>query len=245
MCSIKYRISHPYGPLGGDLHNNVVREVTYLFAQSGFSTLRYNMRGVSKSTGRTSWTAQAEVDDLMELCAWWTSSPGAASQEENEEHQVNLPTQRPKGLILVGYSFGSLISLAAAQRGHQQGFPIVGVVAISPPTRYIPLLTCFHTDFFNSLRLAPDIKTLFMFGKGDQFSSSNHMATFSHNITSSGDTEGSPPLLDVSKDHSPNHLSKIASGNTTIVSITEGDHFWIGKEDILLDLITVWIEKLQ
>jgi alpha/beta superfamily hydrolase len=65
-------IAHPYGPLGGNLHNNVVVALCREFVALGFSTLRYNSRGVGKSGGRTSWNGLPEVEDLVNLCTYVT-----------------------------------------------------------------------------------------------------------------------------------------------------------------------------
>lgn len=56
------------GPLGGDLHNNLVSALTAHLASLGIATLRFNFRGVGNSHGRTSWTAKAEEGDF-EACA--------------------------------------------------------------------------------------------------------------------------------------------------------------------------------
>jgi alpha/beta superfamily hydrolase len=89
-------IAHPYGPLGGNLHNNVVVALCRAFVALGFSTLRYNSRGVGKSGGRTSWNGLPEVEDLVNLCTYVT----------DELQQGNI--------VLCGYSYGSVSTLAAA-----------------------------------------------------------------------------------------------------------------------------------
>lgn len=38
-------LAHPYGPLGGNMYNNVVVKVTQSLAREGFTTLRFNARG--------------------------------------------------------------------------------------------------------------------------------------------------------------------------------------------------------
>jgi alpha/beta superfamily hydrolase len=53
ICAI---ISHPYGPLGGNLNNNVVVAAGSSLSELGISILRYDSRGSGRSNGRTSWT---------------------------------------------------------------------------------------------------------------------------------------------------------------------------------------------
>lgn len=65
--SILAIFTHPYGPLGGNLHNNVVAALYSDFVSLGFTCLRYNARGVGRSTGKTSWQGIPEVNDLIEL----------------------------------------------------------------------------------------------------------------------------------------------------------------------------------
>jgi alpha/beta superfamily hydrolase len=151
-------IAHPYGALGGNLHNNVVSALTaYLgslgeshhhlkLAQvinheppkslscgvirsfvpsagrglqdrctpmpecpkrhdhphakallptaSGFTTCRFNFRGFGGSTGRPTWRGGGERDDMLAVC----------------KHMLNLSPSPPTHLILIGYSYGSIIA---------------------------------------------------------------------------------------------------------------------------------------
>ena len=50
-------ITHPYGPLGGNLDNNVVSSLFSYFSESkNYTTIKFNFRGIGKSTGKTSYT---------------------------------------------------------------------------------------------------------------------------------------------------------------------------------------------
>ena len=57
-------VCHPYGMLGGNLHNNVVVAVTKALGDAGFTTLRFNFRGVGRSSGRGTWRGDGEMEDL-------------------------------------------------------------------------------------------------------------------------------------------------------------------------------------
>ncbi|OAD06179.1 hypothetical protein MUCCIDRAFT_106744 [Mucor lusitanicus CBS 277.49] len=60
-------IAHPYGPLGGNMNNNVVIALQQYFRSKGYVTICMNFRGCGKSKGRTSWTAMAEREDYMSI----------------------------------------------------------------------------------------------------------------------------------------------------------------------------------
>jgi hypothetical protein len=44
-------ISHPHPLYGGNMHNNVVISITKTYQKMGYSTLRFNFRGVGNSQG--------------------------------------------------------------------------------------------------------------------------------------------------------------------------------------------------
>jgi len=44
-------ITHPHPLYGGDMHNNVVDTVSYAYQKNGYTTLRFNFRGVGGSQG--------------------------------------------------------------------------------------------------------------------------------------------------------------------------------------------------
>lgn len=48
-------LAHPYGPLGGNMMNNVVVKLTQVLARQGFTTLRFNARG-----GTCMWKSAAD-----------------------------------------------------------------------------------------------------------------------------------------------------------------------------------------
>lgn len=49
---------------------SVVQALENLFYQRGSLTLLYNSRGVGKSTGRASWTGEAERKDYQAIVDW-------------------------------------------------------------------------------------------------------------------------------------------------------------------------------
>jgi alpha/beta superfamily hydrolase len=108
-------ITHPHPLYGGSMNNNVVWTAARAFGDRGWSTLRFNFRGVGASTG-TYGEGLAEVDDLAGAVAYLTS-------------RVSGPC------FLVGYSFGA----AVAARALLQGLPVAGAILIAPPIAFMDL----------------------------------------------------------------------------------------------------------
>jgi alpha/beta superfamily hydrolase len=91
-------ICHPHPLYGGDMHNNVVNAIEEGFADQGFTTLRFNFRGVGGSEGSYG-EGQGEVEDLV----------GAV---EFLKRQID----KDAAIMLAGYSFGAWICSMAASR---------------------------------------------------------------------------------------------------------------------------------
>lgn len=110
-------ICHPHPLHGGDMDNNVVAALARAFAGSGYAVLRFNFRGVGRSTGSYA-EGIGEREDARGALACISSQPGVDS-----EH-----------LILAGYSFGARVTLAVAATDPR----VSGMVAVAPPM--------FHQD---------------------------------------------------------------------------------------------------
>jgi uncharacterized protein len=105
-------LCHPHPLHGGDMENNVVRAMAAAFATAGFAVLRFNFRGVGKSTGHYA-EGIGEQADAKAALAWIATQPG-----------VDAPR-----LFLAGYSFGARVTLAVAATEPR----IAGVIVIAPP----------------------------------------------------------------------------------------------------------------
>lgn len=77
---------HPHPLMGGSMYH-VVKTVRNVWSAAGFSTLRFNFRGVGKSTGRAD-EGRGEKQDLVRL---------------------RTHANRALKLFLIGYSFGAWI----------------------------------------------------------------------------------------------------------------------------------------
>ena len=101
-------ILHPHPLHGGTMNNRVVHALYQRFQAMGFSTLRFNFRGVGASAGAYD-EGRGELDDLLAVVA------------------EQAPLDQP--LLLAGFSFGAFVNAGAIARLHTQR-PIAGAVLV-------------------------------------------------------------------------------------------------------------------
>jgi uncharacterized protein len=108
-------ITHPHPLFGGNMANNVVLTAVRALAARGMSALRFNFRGVGRSTG----VYGGGVDEAEDVAA-----------------ALKFLRSRVSGpLSVVGYSFGA----AVAGRALLQGLSADGAVFIAPPIAFMDL----------------------------------------------------------------------------------------------------------
>jgi len=90
-------VCHPHPPLGGTMHNHVTYRVAQAFRDAGASALRFNFRGVGRSSGSYD-EGRGEQDDA------------AAALDFLEQEHPGVP------LIAAGFSFGARVALQLAAR---------------------------------------------------------------------------------------------------------------------------------
>ena len=106
-------ITHPHPLYGGDMYSNVVESVTRAFRKSGYTTLRFNFRGVGKSEG---------VHD-----------EGIGEQEDVGAALEYLGELGNSFVDLAGYSFGAWVNAMGLGR-----FELVErMIMVSPPVNFI------------------------------------------------------------------------------------------------------------
>ncbi|MFH1673397.1 MAG: alpha/beta fold hydrolase [Pseudomonadota bacterium] len=104
-------ISHPHPLYGGTMYNNVVEALVEAFQSMGFTTLRFNFRGVGESTG--------DHDEGI-------------GEMRDVEAAVSYVRDRGKtGVTLVGYSFGAWVN---ARLNHK--VKLDDSILIAPPVSY-------------------------------------------------------------------------------------------------------------
>lgn len=91
-------VAHPHPLFGGTMTNKVVQTLARSLVQSGWSSVRFNFRGVGRSEGVHD-EGRGELDDLLAV----------------------IDSQAPTGPIcLAGFSFGAFVTSHAVQRLHGQ-----------------------------------------------------------------------------------------------------------------------------
>ena len=102
---------HPHPQHGGTMKNKVVYSLYQVFTKRGFSTLRFNFRGVGRSQGKFD-NGQGELSDAASALDWMQS------QNPNTS-----------GCWIAGFSFGAWVAMQLMMRRPE----IEGFIAVSPP----------------------------------------------------------------------------------------------------------------
>lgn len=106
-------ITHPHPLYGGAMYNNVVEWITKVYGDHGYSTLRFNFRGVGQSGGNYD-NGNGEQEDVLSAISY-------------------LRDKGLKSIDLAGYSFGSWINALVAGRA-----PVLErLILVSPPVGFI------------------------------------------------------------------------------------------------------------
>lgn len=104
-------ILHPHPEQGGTMNNKVTYSLFQLFAARGFSTLRFNFRGVGKSEGEFD-RGEGELSDAAAALDWM--------QEINKNST---------DVWVAGFSFGAWIGMQLLMRRPE----IEGFISVAPP----------------------------------------------------------------------------------------------------------------
>ncbi|MCH7864468.1 MAG: alpha/beta hydrolase [Proteobacteria bacterium] len=102
---------HPHPQYGGTMNNKVVYSLYKNFVRRGFSSLRFNFRGVGRSQGRFD-NGQGELSDAASALDW-------------------MQTQNPNttSCWIAGFSFGAWVAMQLMMRRPE----IYGFISIAPP----------------------------------------------------------------------------------------------------------------
>jgi uncharacterized protein len=105
-------LCHPHPQHGGNMHNPVIASGVQGASEAGFSTLRFNFRGVGESEGRYA-DGIGEREDVQAAVDCLNATAG----------------ERAHPLILFGYSFGAWAGIPVAVGDGR----IDGMVVVAPP----------------------------------------------------------------------------------------------------------------
>jgi alpha/beta superfamily hydrolase len=106
-------ITHPHPLYGGDMHNNVVAAIARVYRQKGYTTLRFNFRGVGNSQG--------------------SYGDGLGEQEDVRAAISYLADMSISQIDLAGYSFGAWVNALSIINEPQ----LANMIMVSPPLAFI------------------------------------------------------------------------------------------------------------
>lgn len=106
-------LTHPHPLYGGDMNNPVVETLAAAYHRAGYATLRFNFRGVGRSTGHFD-DGPGETADLLAAATW-------------------LAAQGVNGISFAGYSFGAWVMA----RLTDAPLLVDHMIMISPPVAFM------------------------------------------------------------------------------------------------------------
>ena len=102
---------HPHPQHGGTMNNKIVYSMYQIFTKHGFSSLRFNFRGVGHSQGQFD-NGQGELSDAASALDWMQSqNPNTSS------------------CWIAGFSFGAWVAMQLMMRRPE----IQGFISVAPP----------------------------------------------------------------------------------------------------------------
>eukprot|EP00541_Cyclophora_tenuis_P009989 CAMPEP_0116566692 /NCGR_PEP_ID=MMETSP0397-20121206/14594_1 /TAXON_ID=216820 /ORGANISM="Cyclophora tenuis, Strain ECT3854" /LENGTH=204 /DNA_ID=CAMNT_0004093603 /DNA_START=8 /DNA_END=619 /DNA_ORIENTATION=+ len=173
------------------MHNNVVAAAALYFQRLGVSTLRFNFAGSQIGRGNRQ-VKQVEMAAKYLLFGLNPQNP-------------------PNYLLLVGYSYGSLIA-ASASAGIPQ---CVGCISIAPPWSVKHWLLMFNSNYhIRQAQSRESLPRLMVLGSRDNFTSEKNFLQM---------------------------VDRFPSDYTTGAMLKGADHFFFRRERDLMDVIGEWL----
>eukprot|EP00934_Nitzschia_sp_Nitz4_P001049 Nitzschia sp. Nitz4//scaffold126_size65214//44436//45295//NITZ4_006160-RA/size65214-snap-gene-0.53-mRNA-1//1//CDS//3329534701//1049//frame0 len=195
QSSLAVIVTHPWGPLGGNMDNNVVLGVVFWFQRLQITTLRFDFSGTQIGRGHQ------QVDQVKEAAEFLLSG----------SYHKRRKSRPPTRLLLVGYSYGSIISASASASIPQ----VIGVVSIAPPLGVRHWLYLFNGNYhLEQAKKRVDMPQLLVIGDRDNFTSE-------------------PAFLEV--------VGAMNQRTATGAVLKGADHFFRGREKDLMDILGHWI----
>ncbi|CAO1615064.1 unnamed protein product [Parajaminaea phylloscopi] len=215
VCGVAV-VAHPYGSLGGSMADATVIAVTNTLVRAGFRVVRFNSRGVGRSSGRASWTGEAEARDYQNVVL------SAAAQFASD-----FPALQEARLVLAGYSAGAMYASAIDTASLPRNFARpIRLILISYPLDKLWALSMFGGSRWRQ-RVGDvcsnrEVTTLLCQGDADQFTKAENYTSWLDGIKSRPDA------------------------NVEAVTVRGADHFWSGHGTLsprqaLMQAIHKWL----
>ncbi|KAL6301357.1 alpha/beta-hydrolase [Sparassis latifolia] len=195
---------HPWSRLGGRMDDPILHILVGPLLERGYHVLRYNSRGVGRSSGWASLTGSREAQDLKEVVQWALSVVPAVVS-----------------LVVMGYSYGSLIASV---------LPVLPNVKTSHVLLSYPLgprhwLTAFrgkaYTSALQALIQDPHSNVLILFGDDDEFTDSESYETWSKSLLEVSGANGVERRLKVVKIDGATHFWREGDAARRLMDIVE------------------------
>lgn len=284
-------ITHPWGPLGGNMHNNVVNAVAYYFQRLGITTIRFDFAGSQIGYGyyqveQVQYIAKQLLggelfmntnnDNNEEQDQQIQNNIVVANHDDDEEDYIELnqtPASQssnnskkiknryigivPKYIMLIGYSYGSLIANSASSLIPQ----CICTISIAPPFGVSHWLLMFHNEYHmkqSMKRTEQYFKRLFIIGTNDNFTSETKFITTiekyytktiippKHQQQQNEQKQQQNQQQNIETSFSSQYSLSSSSTNTLLslasaAILKDADHFFVRREKDVLDIIGQWL----
>lgn len=201
-------VTHPWGPLGGNMNNNVVLAIVVWFQRLRITTMRFDFCGHQIGKGDPQVQQVKEAADFLVQGGHLYDHEASSHPPQLQPAASNIPrnTKAPKSILLVGYSYGSIISASASVKIPQ----CIGVAMISPPLAVRHWLYLFHGNHHLEQARKSGLPLLLILGSRDNFT-------------------GEDAFMEV--------VHSMPTATTTGAVLKEADHFFRGREQDLMDVM--------
>jgi uncharacterized protein len=115
-------VTHPHPLYGGDMDNLVVESMAHVYNMKGYSTLKFNFRGVGSSSGTYDHGVGEQADVLSAISF--------------------LADLRMDRIDLAGYSFGAWVNAHVLQKDS----PVNRMIMVSPPVGFMDFASISTMD---------------------------------------------------------------------------------------------------
>ncbi|PPR02607.1 hypothetical protein CVT24_002178 [Panaeolus cyanescens] len=157
---------HPWSWLRGNKNDPVLTGLTPVFLAAGYNVLRYNSRGVGKSSGRASFTGFSEGTDLEEVIKW-----------------AEVEFQQLKSIVILGYSHGSLIASLCPPHPTIETFYILLSYPLGPRSWLTLFNSSTYTSALAKLGTTPGVRLLVVYTDNDEFTSLSSYERWTQSLT--------------------------------------------------------------